>query len=252
MALGQIPQGGGDHFPAQQDVRNEADHKGQPAESPDANMVQKQTGGEENGTEDERFGRISIVVVVVMVLLVDMLMVVVTAVALMVVFVMFVVIVTAVALVVVFVMFVVVVTAVALVVVFMMVMVVMTAVALMVVMVMVIMAAAAVLAVFVVMLMRMGTAGTDGGGIPGIDDGTMLDGTGDFGQFRNQCIGIFGGDPQLPGGEGDGGLLHLGMRVDLCFNLGCAVSAIQILYDIDLSCHEVASLDESTYEQTFI
>ena len=145
-------------------------------------------------------------------------------------------------------MLVVIVTAVAFV--FMLVMVV-TAVAFVVMFVMMIVAAAAV---FIVVVMGM-AAGATGGlrrGIPGVDNGTVFDGTGDGSQFGDQRVGVVSGDAKLFGGESDGGFLDLGMGVKFGLNLGSAVGAVQIVYDIDLFCHWVASLYELTYEQSFM
>jgi hypothetical protein len=60
-------------------------------------------------------------------------------------------------------------------------------------------------------------------------------------QLRDQGIRIFGGQPQLPGSEGDDRLLHLGMGVKFSFDLGGAVGAIQILKGVCLFRHENTS-----------
>ena len=64
------------------------------------------------------------------------------------------------------------------------------------------------------------------GGISGVDLHLPFHGPGDFHQFRDQGIRVRGGEPQLLGGEGDGGLLHRRMGVELCLDLGGAVGAV--------------------------
>jgi hypothetical protein len=124
-----------------------------------------------------------------------------------------------------------------------------TAVALVLVLV-VVMATATILSVC--MMVMLVTAGRLRGGVTGVDSGIVLDGAGDGGQLGDQRVGILCGDAQLFGGKGDGGFLDFGMGVKFAFNPGGAVGAVQIVYDVDLFCHWVASLYELTYEQSFM
>ena len=62
--------------------------------------------------------------------------------------------------------------------------------------------------------------------VTGHDDNLMLHRPGDFCQLSDQCIRILRCQPQLLGGEGNDGLLHLGVGVELCLDLGSAVGAV--------------------------
>jgi hypothetical protein len=211
MAGGEIPQSCGHDFLAKKDIGQQAEHQRQRTV---AQVGQQKSGGKETAADQKGTGGFFAVrmVMVVMVLVMvaaaafmAVVLVMVTAAALVVVVL---VVMTAAAVVV---MVLVVVTAAALVV---MVLVVMTAAAFM---VMVFMTAAVVFAA-----VGMVTVGC----LAGADDGIMLHGTGDFCQFRNQCIGIFSGEPKLTGGEGDHSFFNLGMGVEFGFNLGGAVGAV--------------------------
>ena len=129
---------------------------------------------------------------------------------------------------------------------------VMTASTFVVIVIVVVVTAAAVHTMFMVMFVVPFPAGGGGGSVPGIDNGTALDGAGDGSQFRQQSVRVLGGDPQLLGGEGDGGLLHLGVGIEFGFDLGRAVGAVQIFNHVNLSCHGGASLHVLTYEQSFM
>ena len=93
--------------------------------------------------------------------------------------------------------------------------------------------------------------GVPGGSIPGIDHHFVLDGSGDLRQLGDQGIGILRSDPQLLGGKGDGGFLHLFVGVEFALNFGGAVGAVQIVNDVDLLFHGRSSFEELTYEQSF-
>jgi len=136
----------------------------------------------------------------------------------------------------------------------MVVIVVMTAVAIMAVIVMMTAVTTVVVIVMVVSTMapmvlvvpggRMGT-------ISGSNYHTMLYGPGEFGQFRNQYIRILCGQPQMPGGKGDGSFLDHWVGVEFGFDFGCAVCAVQIIDDVYFLCHWIASYI-FTYEQLFM
>lgn len=202
-------------------------------------LPQEQPGGKQGGTENQGLGTFTAVVVVMfmgvgrlrMVVLVGMFGMV------MVVMMMLVVIVATAAIFAVFVMvmFVVVVTTAAIFAVIVMVMLV------------VVVPTTTAFSVFVV-----GAAvGVPGGSIPGIDHHFVLDGSGDLRQLGDQGIGILRSDPQLLGGKGDGGFLHLFVGVEFALNFGGAVGAVQIVNDVDLLFHGRSSFEELTYEQSF-
>ena len=81
------------------------------------------------------------------------------------------------------------------------------------------------------------------GSIPGVDLHFALHSPGDPDQFGDQGVRISGGEPQLLGGEGDVGLLHLGVGIELCLDLGGAVGAVQIFDDVYLPGHREPSFD---------
>ena len=60
-------------------------------------------------------------------------------------------------------------------------------------------------------------------------------------QFREKCVGVFGGDPKLHRGVGEYSLLHLRECVECRLHLRCAVGAVQILYQIYFLHHGTAS-----------
>jgi hypothetical protein len=119
--------------------------------------------------------------------------------------------------------------------------------------VMVVVAAAALVVLFMLMMMTAATgfsmvmvvlplpAGSLGS-IPGMYLHFPFHSPGDFDQLRDQGIRIGGGEPQLLGGEGDVGLLHGRVGVELCLDLGGAVGAVQILDDVYLPGHRNPSL----------
>lgn len=238
-------------------------------------LPQEQPGGKQGGTENQGLGTFTAVVVVMfmgvgrlrMVVLVGMfgmvmvvmmmLVVIVATAAIFAVFVMvrFVVVMATAAIFAVFVMvmFVVVVTTAAILIVFVMVMLV------------VVVAAAAIFAVIVMVMLVVvvptttafsvfvvgAAVGVPGGSIPGIDHHFVLDGSGNLRQLGDQGIGILRSDPQLLGGKGDGGFLHLFVGVEFALNFGGAVGAVQIVNDVDLLFHGRSSFEELTYEQSF-
>ena len=68
--------------------------------------------------------------------------------------------------------------------------------------------------------------------IPGMNNYFSLHGPGNLRQLREQSIRVVGGDPQLTGGEGNGGLLHFRVGIEFGFDLGGAVGAVQIFHDV--------------------
>ena len=89
--------------------------------------------------------------------------------------------------------------------------------------------------------------------VPGVDFYFSFYSPGNGDQFRDQRIRIFCGEPQLLGGKGDGCFLHQFVCIEFAFNFGSTVGTVQIIYDIDFSCHGNASLlYDLTYEQSFI
>jgi hypothetical protein len=105
-----------------------------------------------------------------------------------------------------------------------------------------VMTTAAGFPVFMVVMMLPLPAGCLGG-ISGVDLHLSFHSPGDLHQFGNQRIRVSGGEPQLLGGEGDDGLLHLGVGIELCLDLGGAVGAVQIFDDVYLSGHREPSFD---------
>ena len=78
--------------------------------------------------------------------------------------------------------------------------------------------------------------------VPGVDFHFPFHGSGKLHQLRDQGVRVRGGEPQLLGGKGDHCLLHLGMGVELCLDLGRAVGAVQILNYVYLPGHRATSL----------
>ena len=112
--------------------------------------------------------------------------------------------------------------------------VVMAAVAFMVVLPVVVTAVTFVFMRFVVMGLSAGRPG----GIPGINGDSVFYGPGDLCQFRDQGIRVFRGQPQLLCGKSNGGFRDQRMGVELGFDLGSAIGAVQIIYDIDFVHHK--------------
>ena len=81
------------------------------------------------------------------------------------------------------------------------------------------------------------------GSIPGVDHHIRFNGPGYANQLGNQSIRVRSGEPQLLGGKGDDGSLYLGVGIELCLDLGCAVGAVQIFDDIYLPGHREPSFD---------
>ena len=125
--------------------------------------------------------------------------------------------------------------------VFLMIMMVTTAALMMLLMLMVV-AAAAGFPMFVVVMVLPLPAGCMGR-IPGVDHHIRLNGPGNADQLGDQGVRISGGEPQLLGGEGDVGLLHLGVGIELCLDLGGTVGAVQIFDDVYLPGHREPSFD---------
>jgi hypothetical protein len=73
------------------------------------------------------------------------------------------------------------------------------------------------------------------------DHNTGFHSTGDCLQLINKTVRIGGGEVELSGGEHNGGGLHLRQSVELFFDLGGAVGAVQILYGVYLLRHKRAS-----------
>jgi hypothetical protein len=122
--------------------------------------------------------------------------------------------------------------------------------ALVVLLVIVMVATAAALPMFmVVMVLPLPAGGM--ARIPGIDIHLTLHCPGNLDQFRDQEIRICGGEPQLLGGKSDHSLLHLGVGIELCLDLGSAVGAVQIFDDVYLPGHEEPSFI-SIYEQSLM
>jgi hypothetical protein len=115
-----------------------------------------------------------------------------------------------------------------------------TAAALVMLFVVMVVAAAAVCAVFMVVVLFPLPAGRPGS-IPGVDLHAALNRPGNLDQFGDQGIRIRGSEPQLFGGEGDDGLLHGGVGIEFCLDLGGAVGAVQIVDDVYLPGHRATS-----------
>jgi len=100
-----------------------------------------------------------------------------------------------------------------------------------------------VTAVTVVMMVMTAAAVIMGGMMVGMDilrfpnDHFPLHRPGQTLKLRDQGIRVLRCQPQLPGGEGNGGLLHLGKPVEFGFDLGRAVGAVQILHNIYFTDH---------------
>ena len=52
--------------------------------------------------------------------------------------------------------------------------------------------------------------------------------SGNFGQPGQQAVGIFCGDPELFGGEGDRGIFYFGKKIEFILDSGGAVGAVQM------------------------
>ena len=133
-------------------------------------------------------------------------------------------------------------TAAALVVVLLMLMMVTTTALVMVLLVVMMMTTAAGFPMLVVVMVLPLPAGGLGS-IPGVDLHFALHSPGDPDQFGDQGVRVSGGKPQLLGGKGDIRLLHLGVGIELCLDLGGAVGAVQIFDDVYLPGHRNASFD---------
>jgi hypothetical protein len=81
------------------------------------------------------------------------------------------------------------------------------------------------------------------GRIPGVDHHIRLNGPGNADHLGDQRIRVGSSEPQLLGGEGNGGLLHFRVGIELCLDLGGAVGAVQIVDDVYLSGHREPSFD---------
>ena len=79
--------------------------------------------------------------------------------------------------------------------------------------------------------------------LPAMDLHPVLYGPGQFRQRRDQGIGILRRQMQLPGGKSDGSIRYAGMGLEFAFDLGRAVGAVQILYNIDLPPKKASSLN---------
>jgi hypothetical protein len=117
---------------------------------------------------------------------------------------------------------------------------VMAAAALVMLLMVMVMTAAAVCTVFMVVVLFPLPAGRPGS-IPGVDLHAALNRPGNPDQFGDQGIRIRGSEPQLFGGEGDDGLLHGGVGIEFCLDLGGAVGAVQIVDDVYLPGHRATS-----------
>jgi len=99
--------------------------------------------------------------------------------------------------------------------------------------VLVVMTASALVTMFM-MSMAVGMRPVALVAVSGNDHHFGFNGLGNLRQFRNQCIRIIRGEPQLLGRKGNGCLLDAGMGVEFGFHLGSAVGAAKILHDVDL------------------
>ena len=101
--------------------------------------------------------------------------------------------------------------------------------------VLVVMATAAfVMVLLVVMMFVNGVVST---AVTGHNGGAGLNCSCNLRQFFNQAVRILSSDAQLLGGKGNGCLLNLRQGVKFCFNLGCAVGAVQILDNVYFPFH---------------
>ena len=87
--------------------------------------------------------------------------------------------------------------------------------------------------------------------ISGLDHHFPFHSAGNLRQLLKEAVRIFRRQPQLLGGKGNGGLPDFRQSIELGFDLGCAVGAVQILDDIYFPFH-MYLLKVLTYEQSFI
>jgi hypothetical protein len=74
--------------------------------------------------------------------------------------------------------------------------------------------------------------------IPGDNGDFGLHCSGDLGQPGQQAVGIFCGDPELFGGEGDGGIFYFGKKIEFILDSGGAVGAVQMFNQVDFLWHD--------------